>query len=283
MSRGYLILSQSTKKDNYTRLAYALALSIRNSQSTESNVALATTDVNLPDKYLEVFDHVIDIPWTDQAEYSKWKIENKWKYYYMSPFDETIILDADMLFPTDISHWWDTLSKKDIWITDKPRTFRGEVITSNRYRQSFVSNKLPNVHTAFMYFKKSEIAAELFKMVELIFENWERFFYNYMDETRPKYLSGDVAYALAIKILGIEKECFGNSDLVPSFVHMKSFLQNVDEKFLTDDWTQHFPTYFAEDGTFKVGNYQQTLPFHYQTKSWLTDEMIDILEKRLDI
>ena len=79
MSRGYLILSQSTKKDNYTRLAYALALSIRNSQSTESNVALATTDVNLPDKYLEVFDHVIDIPWTDQAEYSKWKIENKCK------------------------------------------------------------------------------------------------------------------------------------------------------------------------------------------------------------
>lgn len=283
MTRGYLILAQSTKKDNYSKLAYALALSIKNSQSTVSNVALATTDVNIPDKYSDVFDHIIDVPWSDQAEYSKWKIENKWKYYYMTPFDETIILDADMLFPTDISHWWDTLSKKDIWITDKPRTFRGEVITSNKYRPSFVSNDLPNVYTAFMYFKKSAIAAELFKMVEFIFEHWERFFYNYMDETRPKNLSGDVAYALAIKLLGIENECFGNSDLVPSFVHMKSFLQGVDEKFLTEDWTKHFPTYFADDGTFKVGNYEQTLPFHYQTKSWLTDEMIDILEKRVNI
>lgn len=283
MSRGYLILAQNTRKDDYVKLAYALALSIKNSQKNVDRVALATTDTNIPDKYLEVFDHVVDVPWTDQAVYSKWKIENKWKYYHMTPFDETIILDADMLFPTDISHWWDILSKKDIWVTDKPRTFKGDIITSTKYRTSFVSNDLPNVYTAFMYFKKNALSAELFKMVELIFENWDRFFYNYMDENRPKNLSGDVAYALAIKLLGIEKECFGNSDLIPSFVHMKSFLQNIDEKFLTEDWTKHFPTYFSDDGTFKIGNYEQTLPFHYHVKSWLTDDMIATLEKRVGV
>jgi hypothetical protein len=104
-----------------------------------------------------------------------------------------------------------------------------------------------------------------------------------MDETRPKTLSGDVAYALAIKILGIEEECFGNLDTIPSFVHMKSGLQNVDEKFITEDWTKHFPTHFAENGTFKIGNYEQKLPFHYHVKSWLTDSMIDALEKRVNI
>ena len=208
MTRGYLILAQNTKQDNYTRLAYALALSIKNTQKDINSVALATNEKSLPKKYKEVFDHIVDIPWTDNAKNSKWKIENKWKYYYMSPFDETIILDADMLFPEDISHWWDILSKKDIWITDKPRTFTNEVITSTKYRNTFVSNNLPNVYTAFMYFKKTKETAELFNMVELIFENWERFFYEYLDETRPKYLSGDVAYALAIKILGIENECF---------------------------------------------------------------------------
>jgi len=282
MSRGYLILAQNTKKDDYIRLAYALALSIKNTQSTVNRVAIATTD-NIPEKYQEVFDHIMDVPWTDQAVYSKWKIENKWKYYYMTPFDETVILDADMLFPNDISHWWDILAQKEIWITDKPQTFKGELITSKKYRESFESNNLPNVYTAFMYFKKTKLTAELFKMVELIFENWERFFYEYMDETRPKNLSGDVAYALAIRLLGIEDECFGNSNLMPSFVHMKSFLQNIDEKFLTEDWTQHFPTYFSDDGTFKIGNYEQHLPFHYHVKSWLTDEMINILEKRVSI
>jgi hypothetical protein len=283
MSRGYLILAQNTRKDNYVKLAYALALSIKNSQKNIDRVALATTETNIPDKYMEVFDHVVDVPWTDQAVYSKWKIENKWKYYHMTPFDETIILDADMLFPADISNWWDTLSHKDIWITDKPRTFKGEIITSTKYRTAFVSNELPNVYTAFMYFKKTARSAELFKMVELIFENWDRFFYNYMDENRPKNLSGDVAYALAIKLLGIEDECFGNSELVPSFVHMKSFLQNIDEKFLTEDWTKHFPTYFGDDGSFKIGNYEQTLPFHYHVKSWLTDDMITTLEKRVGV
>lgn len=279
-SRGYLILAQNTRKDDYVRLAYALALSIKNTQSTEYKVALATNEANIPDKCIDLFDYIIDIPWSDQAVHSKWKIENKWKYYYMSPFDETIILDADMLFSSDISDWWDILGTKDIWITDQPRTFKNEIITSTKYRPSFASNNLPNVYTAFMYFKKTDANAELFKMIELIFENWERFFYVYMDETRPKHLSGDVAYALAIKISGIEKECIGNHSVIPSFIHMKSFLQNIDEKYLTEDWTKHIPTYFADDGSFKIGNYNQTLPFHYQQKSWLTDEIIDILEKR---
>lgn len=283
MTRGYLILAQNTKKDDYVKLAYALALSIKNTQTGVHSVALATTEESIPEKYAEVFDHIVDIPWTDQALYSKWKIENKWKYYHMTPFDETIVLDADMLFPADISNWWDILSRRDIWITDKPRTFRGEIITSTKYRTTFASNELPNVYTAFMYFKKTALTAELFKLVELIFQNWERFFYNYLDETRPKVLSGDVAYALAIKLLGIEKECFDQSTLLPSFVHMKAHLQNIDEKFLTEDWTKCIPTYFTDEGTFKIGNYEQTLPFHYQIKEWLTDDMISILEKRANI
>lgn len=281
MTRGYLILAQNTRKDDYLKMAYALALSIKNSQSTVTSVAVATTEKNIPEKYYDVFDVIVDVPWSDQALHSKWKIENKWKYYHMTPFDETIILDCDMLFPSDISYWWDILSKKDIWICNEPKTFKGEVITSTKYRTCFEPNNLPNVHTAFMYFKKTELTAELFKMVELIFENWERFFYNFMDETRPKQLSGDVAYALAIRILGIEDECFNNKGFTPSFVHMKSGLQNIDEKYLGEDWTLSIPTYFADNGTFKIGNYEQYLPFHYQQKSWLTDEIISILEKRV--
>lgn len=285
MSKGYLVLAQDTKKDDYLKMAYALALSIKNSQTRISNVCLAT-DVNaglLPKKYLEVFDDVVPIPWTDHAKGSKWKIENKWKYYYMTPYDETVILDADMLFPEDISYWWDILGSKDVYITNRPRTFRGDIITSTKYRDVFVSNELPNVYTAFMYFKKNDKTVELFKLVELIFNNWERFYYDFLDENRPKNLSGDVAYALAIKILGIEDECFGKVDDVPTFVHMKGHLQNINERIIQEDWTKSIPTYFHTDGKFKIGNYQQVYPFHYHIKSWLTDEMISILEKRLDI
>jgi hypothetical protein len=280
MTRGYLVLAQNNSTDDYIRQAYALALSIKNTQSEVNAVALMTND-DVDPRYASVFDHIVPIPWTDQAAESKWKIENKWKYYYATPFDETVVLDADMLFPKDISYWWDILAQKEMWITNKPRTFRGEIITSTEYRASFEPNGLPNVYTAFMYFKKTEMTGALFQMIEIIFNNWERFFYEYMDETRPKHLSGDVAYALAIKILGLETEVFGVLDNMPSFVHMKSYLQNVDKKYVTEDWTKHFPTYFSDDGTFKIGNYEQSLPFHYQVKSWLTDDMISILEDRL--
>lgn len=281
MSRGYLVLAQDSASGDYIRMAYALALSIKATQSTVSSVCLATdANISLLDaKVKEAFDHIVPIPWIDAAAESKWKIENKWKYYHMSPFDETVILDADMLFPADISYWWDILEKQDVWITNKPRTFKGEVITSTRYRDSFVANELPNVYTAFMYFKKTSFTAELFDMIEIIFNNWERFFYEYLNQTRPKHLSGDVAYALAIKLLGIENECFGNMESMPSFVHMKGHLQNINEKFITEDWTKHIPTYFRDDCGFKIGNYEQTLPFHYHIKDWLTDSMIEKLEK----
>lgn len=284
MTRGYLILAQNSKNADYIKMAYALALSIKNSQSKVSNVCLATDEslINIDKKIKNTFDRIEPIPWTDHAEDSKWKIENKWKYYHITPYDETIILDADMVFPTDISHWWDILSRQEIWITNSPVTYKGDVISSTKYRKTFVANNLPNVYTAFMYFKKTALTAELFSLVEIIFNNWERFFYEFLDETRPKHLSGDVAYALAIKILGIENECFGNLSL-PSFVHMKGHLQNIDEKFITEDWTKHIPTYFRDDGGFKVGNYEQILPFHYHVKEWLTDNIISILEKRVEI
>lgn len=283
MSKGYLILAQNTRKNDYTKLAYGLALSIKNSQNTVNEVCLVTDEPKLPEKYYDVFDHVLPVPWVDHAAMSKWKIENKWKYYHVTPFDETVILDADMVFPEDISHWWGVLAEKDIWITDKPRTFKGDIITSTKYRDAFVSNNLPNVYTAFMYFKKTNLTAELFELVEIIFNNWERFYYNFLDENRPKRLSGDVAYALAIKILGIENECFGKLDSLPSFVHMKGHLQGIDEKLIDENWTENIPTYFGNDGRFKIGNYQQTLPFHYHIKEWLTDEMIRIMEKRIGV
>jgi hypothetical protein len=285
MSRGYLILAQNSKNNDYVRMAYALALSIKNSQSTVNRVCLAT-DIplkNLNASIIEVFDSIVSIPWVDHAANSDWKIENKWKYYHMSPFDETVILDADMLIPSDISHWWDIMATQDIWITNKPQTFKGEVITSTKYRNTFVSNNLPNVYTAFMYFKKTQLSAELFALIELIFHNWEHFFYTYLDETRPAVLSGDVAYALAIKLLGIEDDCFGNLDTLPTFVHMKGHLQNINEKFITEDWTKHIPTYFRTDGGFKIGNYEQTLPFHYHIKEWLDDDKLSILEKRVGV
>lgn len=283
MSRGYIVIAQNTKDVDYLQQAYALALNLKLTQSEVSNLTVCVdtaTKRKLTEKHIEVFDKVIEIPWTDQAKDSDWKIENKWKYLYMTPYDETVILDTDMIFPTDVSYWWDIMAQQDVWATTNVRTFRGDVVRNNYYRPYFAANKLPNIYTAFFYFKKSELASELFAMTEIIFQHWQRMFFKYMPNGKPDWLSGDVAFALAIQLLDIEHLCTRTiNENMPTFVHMKARVQNVDGATLNDKWSDSLPTYYKSYNDFKVGNFQQTLPFHYVEKDWMTVDKILQMEK----
>ena len=143
MSKGYIVIAQNNDTTDYLEQAYALALNLKLTQTIVSNLTVCV-DTNtkklIKTKHKKVFDSIVDIPWQDDAADAEWKINNKWKYYYMSPYDETVILDTDMIFPTDVSHWWDIMSQRDVWATTKVRTYRGEVVTSNFYRKYFAAN-----------------------------------------------------------------------------------------------------------------------------------------------
>ena len=285
MSRGYIVIAQNTNTVDYLQQAYALALNLKITQSEVNDLCVcvdANTRKKITKKHYEVFDKIVDIPWSDAAEKHSWKIHNKWKYLYMTPYDETVILDTDMIFPTDVSHWWDIMSERDVWATTRVRTYRGEVVSSDYYRKAFTANNLPNVYTAFMYFKKSELASELFAMTEVVFQHWQRMFFKYLPSHTQNWLSGDVAFALAMKLLGIEHECTReNIDSVPTFVHMKSHIQNIGNKIDVDEnWCETIPTYYTNCDNFKIGNFQQMLPFHYVDKNWMTSEKIKQMENQ---
>lgn len=283
MSRGYIVIAQNSGDVDYLQQAYALALNLKLTQSKVSNLTVCVdkeTKKKITSRHKRVFDHIIDIPWNDDAHNTKWKINNKWKYYYMTPYDETVILDTDMMFPTDVSYWWDILSTKDVWATTNVRTFRGDLVTNDFYRKAFTENALPNIYTAFFYFKKSDTATDLFKMVEIVFQHWERFYFKYAPNSKPEWLSGDYAFAIAIKLLGIEHLVTNEKlNTVPTFIHMKSQIQNITRAKVNEDWTKSIPTYYVNCDNFKIGNFQQTLPVHYVQKDWLTKEMIQQMER----
>lgn len=287
MSKGYIVIAQNNSTVDYLEQAYALALNLKLTQSTVSSLTVcvdADTKKLITTKHKNAFDHIIDIPWNDDAEKAAWKINNKWKFYYMSPYDETVILDTDMIFPTDVSYWWDLLAEHDVWATTNVRTYRGDVVSSDYYREYFVKNNLPNVYMAFFYFKKSELASELFAMIEIIFQHWQRMFYKYMPNGKPAWLSGDVAYALAMQLLGIEEECTKPlTNNFPTFVHMKSHVQEIPATLIEDDWTKTLPTYYSSCDNFKIGNFQQLYPFHYVEKHWMTADKVKQMENDLGI
>lgn len=281
MTKGFFTIAQG---ELYIRAAYALALSLKVSQSGPSALSIGITPGDVvPDQYRAAFDQVIEIPWKDHAANSDWKRENEWKSIYMTPYDETIKLDADMLFTNDISHWWETLAHSDGVFATTPMTYRNNRIESDFYRKTFTDNKLPNVYTAFFYFKKTESVYDLFKMAELIFNNWERFYNEFLEaKSRPPKVSADVVFALAVKITGFEAQNARPHINIPTFVHMKTQLQEW-ESAAEEDWMKLVPTYFTPDCVCKIGNYIQTYPLHYYQKQFLTDEIIRFLEQKAGV
>ena len=286
MSRGYFTIAQGTE---YQRLAYALALSLKISQPAEfSNLSIGVTrdEIKLVDpKFREVFDEVVEIPWNDHAEKSSWKLENEWKAIHMTPYDETIKLDADMLFPTDVSQWWSALQLSDGVFCTSPKTYRGETITSDFYRKTYTESELPNVYTAMFYFKKNDVNFELFKLAEDIFNNWERYFYEFLGaEHRPKFVSTDVVFAIAAKIMNYSQFNMTPHIDIPQFVHMKSQLQGWNnDQFMIEDWTKMITTRFTSNADLYIGNFKQSLPFHYHVKTFVTDKMIATMERKLGL
>jgi len=279
--KGFFTFAQNSGEIDYVRMAYALALSLKASQTIPYLSIGITPGTTVKEEYAWAFDNIIEIPWGDHAAESTWKLENEWKSIYMSPYDETIKLDCDMLFFNDIGPWWEMMSSKDFCICNQVVNYRAEAATSDYYRKVFTDNNLPDVYTGFMYFKKSPEVYELFKMVTYLYFNWEAMTADSLDyKHRPKTPNTDVAFALALKILDLDQTWYKKNPF-PTFTHMKTKLFNWDDQELGEDWSKYVKTCFNQNLECKIGNYLQYFPLHYHLKDFITDEMIGYYERRI--
>lgn len=269
MSKGYVILAQNTAKDDYVRQAYALALSIHATQNIK-DVTLLTNDV-VPEKYLEIFDKIIPIPWEDTD--SRFRAENRWKIYHITPYDETIVLDSDMLMLKNIDNYWWYAQDHDLLFCSNTLNSKGELIDNSIYRKTFTANNLPNSHFALHYFKKSEAAEYFYKTLEFVVNNWEWCYGKFASEYYQDWLSMDLAAAIALEITGLNN-CVDNCSPF-RFVHMKPGVQGWNPTPAL--WTHTIPHIFTKDGEMIVGNIKQQHLFHYIEKDFVDDG--DIINK----
>ena len=277
MSKGFVVLAQNSNGIDYVRQAYALALSIKISQQSIKNISIITND-SVPDNYKNVFDQIIPIPWGDAAESSRFKVENRWKIYHASPYEETVVLDVDMLVLDDLSSYWETFKNYDVYYTSKVVDYRNKPVTSDYYRKAFTANNLPSIYSGLHYFKKSDFAKEFYNWVELITNNWELFYGNFVKEHYPERASMDITAALAARIMDAEFKVTNYKHDPVVFTHMKSRIQGWTEP--TDSWMQSVAVYFDDDCRLKIGNFQQQGIFHYTEKEFLTDRLVNKLEAK---
>jgi hypothetical protein len=275
MNFGYLIVVAKHDTVDYDQLAYALALSIKNTQRPGfDKVALVIDDKSRLERFKStwVFDHVIE-----------WNQETYWDgrawMDQLSPFENTVCLDADMLFFRDYSHWIEYFIENcELHIPNKAFTYRGHEVRADFYRKAFTKNDLPNLYSFYTFFKKdSDLVTNFFNLVRIITKNQNEFKNLYLEKYRPKIVGTDEAFALASKILDISDVVTHPVDF-PRVVHFKGNVQ--DWPWPADKASDHVGFYFNSKAELKLGNYQQLDIVHYVEKDKITEEVISVLEEK---
>jgi hypothetical protein len=276
MTKGHLIFAQNSGVD-YVREAYALALTIK--RYNKINTTCLMTSDPVPEKYKAVFDHIVEIPWGDAAEDFIWKVQNRWKIIHASPFDETIVYDSDMLLFSSNDHWWKLMNNKDLVLTNTVFNYKGVPIRNSKLRKCFYDNGLPDLYFGIHYFKKSKRAFEFYKWLDVISKNYKEFYAEFTPKSTQGFFSLDVSSAIVTKILDAETE-FTLDIPAPSFVHMKKEVQGW--KDYTYSWRNSVIENFTKTGSYKISNFAQAGVFHYTEDRFLTDKIINILEKNYE-
>ena len=274
MNFGYLIFVSKHDTIDYTKLAYALALSIKNTQKPGyDKVAIVTNDKSAVDNLRSpwVFDYVIE--WNQEQGWDGRSWMDK-----LSPWDETICLDADMLFFRDYSHWVEYfIENSQLYVANNAYKYRGEVITNDFYRKTFTKNQLTNLYSFYTFFKKdSKMVLDFFELGRYIIKNPTEFSNLFLENHKPKIIGTDEAFALSAKILDISDQIAYKLDF-PKVVHMKGQVQNLP--WPSDNVTDDVGFYLNYYGKLKIGNYQQHDIVHYVEKDLMTNEAVSTLEE----
>jgi hypothetical protein len=186
---------------------------------------------------------------------------NDWQMFQISPYRQTIKLEADMIAASPVDHWWTLFELRDVVISTGARTFYDEPAVSRYYRKCFDANNLPNVYNAVTYWRLSPLAKEFFSLVRNIFENWTdiRKLLRFPEETA----STDVVYAVAAQIMGPDLVTLPLG-LGPTIVHMKRYINPLQ----SNKWTKEL---LWEADPFRINTVTQWGFVHYYQKDWRCD------------
>lgn len=232
--RGYLIPAIGSE---YERCAQHLRDSILRFHP-QANVTIVTADM---------------LPNGDQGGWA-----NDWQMFGISPYRQTIKLEADMIAASAVDHWWTLFESRDVVVSQGCRTYYDQPAKSRYYRKVFDHNHLPDLYNAITYWRLSNTAKEFFQLVRVIFENWNQF--KQLIKFADDLPSTDLVYAMAAQIMGPERVTLPQG-LGPTIVHMKRHVNGLR----SEDWTQEL---IWETDPLRINTIAQWGFVHYHRKEW---------------
>ena len=183
---------------------------------------------------------------------------NDWQMFGISPYRQTIKLEADMIAASPVDHWWTLFESRDVVVSQGCRTYYDQPAESRYYRKVFDHNHLSDLYNAITYWRLSNTAKEFFQLVRVIFENWNQF--KQLIKFADDLPSTDLVYAMAAQIMGPERVTLPRG-LGPTIVHMKRHVNGLR----SEDWTQEL---IWETDPLRINTIAQWGFVHYHRKEW---------------
>ena len=231
LSKGVLVFARNNNQIDYCKQAYFLAKRIRKHLNlpttivTDSAAHLLTTYKDAE----QVFDKIISIVWkkedlTENTTLSKteyhalrtyndgtlvqkkleFKNETRTLAYELSPYDETLILDTDVVVCNDIFN--KCFEQEHDFLIYKTSTELSQVSRSNVFER--ISDTSVDFYWATcVFFRKTEENKTFFDLLQHVQENWIH--YNNIFQINSPYYRNDYSFSIAIHIMnGYQKGDF---------------------------------------------------------------------------
>lgn len=171
MKRGILVIAAG--HINYLRMAINLAASIKCNEPALP-VALAYNGPVVDAFKGKLFDEVISIPeeyytQNGSAEF----IKSKLFMYDLSPFDETIFLDADqiMIMGRKLQPVFDEMKKVDVTFSNTGHATESVWADIAEVKKLYGNKPYWNYHSEFVFFRKSNKAKSFFDAAKQVYED----------------------------------------------------------------------------------------------------------------
>jgi hypothetical protein len=208
MTRGVLIFAQNNSDIDYVQIAIFSAKQVKKHLNVPVTLITENREYFLatyPDE-LSLFDNIIDVEsefsqkkqFNDGSLTSKmlhWKNFSRSDCYDISPYDETIVIDADFVINSD------TLSK--VWAAPTDFAIYKTSYDLAQWRDNKAFKYINQTSAPFywatvFYFRKSDTTSAFFTLIQHIRQNWQYYKSLYSIDTNT--FRNDFAFSIAIHI-----------------------------------------------------------------------------------
>jgi hypothetical protein len=242
MTRGLLIFAFNSLKFNYYDMARHGAR--RAKHFLNLPVTLITDTDSLPDGYDDgTWDKVITVTpdKNNVRDWGQWINKGRYMAYELSPYDETILIDADYIINSDkLLKTFDTY--EDFCCHDSVRFF----MRHGNFPEPLSANSYDDILWATVItFKKTKRAKQIFECLEMVQKNYEH--YEHIHGFLNAGFRNDYALTLALRIVNGHAD--NPKDFIPwNLMHIgtnTAIYPNNEDEFNTeytiifDNWHRH--------------------------------------------